>query len=141
MATFSLAARGVRPDETVAILQVGAGDALYANKVLTGRQLRPLPTLNDIELPFATPGHAFIDTRVYYRGRGTLRAGPINVLPIAAPQPVTRFRDWPLAFMWVAGTFLVGWLFVEVMKVGRKRVTVNAQRTGYPAGRQGPADP
>ena len=70
LATFSLAARGVRPEEPVAIIQVGAGDALYASKVLTGRQLRPLPTLNDIELPFATPGHAFIDTRVYYRGRG-----------------------------------------------------------------------
>ena len=122
LATFSLSANGVRPNEPVTIIQaVGAPAAVFASKVLTGRQLPPLPTLNNVELSFATPGQQPIETRVYYRGRGTLRAGPISVQPIAAPQPVTHFRDWPLTFMWVAGTFLVGWLFVEVMRLSRRQ--------------------
>jgi hypothetical protein len=121
-ATFSLAAKGVGPEEPVAIIQVvGAGGAvILANKVLTGRQLRPL-RLTDIDLSFATPGGYWIETRVYYRDRGTLRAGPISVQPITAPQPATHYRDWPLAFLWVAGTFLVGWLFVQVMRLSRER--------------------
>jgi hypothetical protein len=111
----------VGPEEPVAIIQVvGAGEAVFASKVVTGRQLRPL-RLSGIDLSFATPGGHFIETRVYYRGRGTLRAGAINVQPIAAPQPAIHFRDWPLAFMWVGGTFLVGWLFVQVMTLSRQR--------------------
>ena len=125
LATFSLAAEGVGPNEPVAILQVlGAGETHFASKVLTGRQLPPFRGRNDVDLPFATPGGHFVETRVYYRGRGTLRAGPINVQPIAAPQPVTHFRDWPLAFLWVGGTFLVGWLFAQVMMLSRRRETL-----------------
>lgn len=122
LATYSLAAEGVRPNEPVAILHVvGANDTIFASKVVTGRQAPPLRTLNDVDLPFATPGGHFVETRLYYRGRGTLRAGPINVQPIAAPQPVSHFHDWPLAFLWVAGTVLVGWLFAQVMLLSRQR--------------------
>jgi hypothetical protein len=122
LATFSLAAKGVGPDEPVAILQVvgTGGKVVFASKVVTGRQLRPL-RLSDIDLSFATPGGQWVETRIYYRGRGTLRAGLISVQPIAAPQPTTHFRDWPLAFLWVAGTFLVGWLFVQVMTLSRDK--------------------
>ena len=124
LATYSLAAEGVRPDEAVAILQaVGGNETIFASKAVTGRQAPPLPTLNDVDLPFATPGGHFVETRLYYRGRGTLRAGPINVQPIAAPQPVSHFHDWPLAFLWVAGTVLVGWLFAQVMLLSRRRET------------------
>ena len=85
LASFSLAAEGVDPDEIVAIIQVTAGETVLASRPLTGRQLQPL-RLSYIDLPFAKPG-GFIETRVYYRGRGTLRAGPISVQPIVAPQP------------------------------------------------------
>jgi hypothetical protein len=120
-ATFSLAARGVAPQERVAMLQVvGAGEVVLAQTILTGRQLRP-PPLSDIEVLFVTPGDRPIETRVFYFGRGTLRAGPIHVQPIAVPQPTIHFRDWPLAFLWVAGTFLVGWLFVQVMTLSQNR--------------------
>jgi hypothetical protein len=120
-ATFSLAAKGVRPEEPVAVIQVvGAGGAvILGNKVVVGRELRP-SRLSDIDLSFATSGGYPIETRVYYRDRGTLRAGPITVQPIVAPQPATHYRDWPLAFVWVAGTFLVGWLFVQVMTLSRQ---------------------
>jgi hypothetical protein len=122
VATFSLSANGIGPDEPVAIIQVSAGASLYASKVLTGRQLLPVH-LSYIDLPFANPG-GLLETRVYYHGRGTLRAGPITVLPITVPQAPVHFHDWPLAFCWVAGTFLVGWLFVEVMTLSRRRTTL-----------------
>ena len=66
-------------------------------------------------------GRLPFETRVYYRGRGTLRAGTISVQPIApASQPASHYHDWPLAFLWVGGTFLVGWLFVQVMRLSRE---------------------
>jgi hypothetical protein len=132
VATFSLAANGVGPDEPVAIIEVTAGAASYASKVLTGRQLLPVH-LSYIDLPFANPG-GLLETRVYYRGRGTVRVGPINVQPIVPPQPLSRFRDWPLAFCWVAGTFLVGWLFVQVMTLSRQRVTLSEENSEHSDG-------
>jgi hypothetical protein len=121
-ATFSLAAKGVASDDWVALIQVvgAGGDVILANKALTARELRP-SRLTDIDLSFADPGGYWVETRVYYRGRGTLRAGPISVQPIVTPQPLSRFRDWPLAFCWVAGTFLVGWLLAQVMTLSRQR--------------------
>ena len=120
LATFSLSAEGIDPDEIAGILEVTAGGAVLASKPLTGRQLSPQSSPTNIDVPFTTPG-GLVETRVYYRGRGTLRAGPISVQPIAPMPPPTRFRDWPLAFMWVAGTILVGWLFAQVMMLSRRR--------------------
>ena len=85
---------------------------------------------------FATPGGRFVETRVFYHGNGTLRVGPITVQEIAVPQPVTHYRDWPLVFLWVGGTFLVGWLFVQVMLLSRQRTSSNAT-TERPAGSRG----
>ena len=122
VATFSLAAERVRPDQPAAIVQItGAGETGVVSKELTGRQLRPLRSLNNIDLTFATPGGRWIETRVYYSGKGTLRAGPINVQPITVPQPVAHYHDWPLVLLWVGGTLLVGWLFVQVMMLSRQR--------------------
>jgi hypothetical protein len=118
-ATFSLAARGVDPDEPVARVEVVSGAKVLAGEDVTARQLRP-GRLSNVELPFATPGDYLIETRVYYLGRGTLRMGPIQVQPIATPSSV-HFRDWPLTFLWVGGTCLIGWLFVQVMMLSRKR--------------------
>jgi hypothetical protein len=121
LATFSLAAAGVRPDEVAAIMQVVGGGTVFASRPLTRRHLPSLPNLSNIEMSFATPGGLPVETRVYYRGKGTLRAGPISVQAIAPPQAEVHFHDWPIAFLWVAGTFLVGWLFVQVMLLSRQR--------------------
>jgi hypothetical protein len=129
LATFSLAANGAGPNEPVAIIEVTGAGAIggaskvlrVASKVLTSRQLRPSGGgFNDIELTFATPGGRWIETRVYYRGKGTVRAGPISVQPIAVPQAVAHYRDWPLVFLWVGGTALVAWLFAQVMMLRRR---------------------
>jgi hypothetical protein len=120
LATFALAADRIDPSEIAAIVQVTAGGAVLTSKPVTGRQLSPHSGLTNVDVPFTTPG-GLVETRVYYRGRGTLRVGPISVQPIAPMPPPTRFRDWPLVFMWVAGTFLVGWLFAQVMMLNRQR--------------------
>jgi hypothetical protein len=120
-ATFSLAARGAPLDQHVARVEVVSGPHTLAEQLVTPRQLRPV-RLSDIDLPFATPGNLLVETRVYYLGHGTLRMGPINVHPIVGPgASTTHFRDWPLVFLWVGGTALVGWLFVELMLVDRRR--------------------
>ncbi len=137
LATFSLAAAGIDPDEIVGIVEVTSGGAVLASKPLTGRQLSPFPSLINIDLPFTTPG-GFVETRVYYRGRGTLRAGLISVQPIAPVDPPTRFRDWPLVFMWVGGTFLAAWLFAQVMMLRRQRVRSNENDSEHSAGSGGP---
>jgi hypothetical protein len=123
-ATFPLAVEDVGPEAHVATIEVVSGDTVWAREVVTGHQLRARP-LDGIELPFATPGNALVETRVYYHGRGTLRLGPVQVQPIAAPLAPVHYRDWPQAFLWVGGTFLIGWLFVEVMRPSRRRPTLN----------------
>jgi hypothetical protein len=63
-----------------------------------------------------------VQTRVFYMGRGTLRSGPVVVQRIAPEGgPAARLRDWPLAFLWVGGTVLIGALFVQLMKLGGRR--------------------
>jgi hypothetical protein len=122
LATFSLAAKGVSPNEPAATIQVFAGGtAPVASKELSGSELQSSNGLNNIDLPFATPGGQFVETRVYFHGRGTVETGPINVQPIAAPQPVSHFHDWPLAFLWVAGTALIAWLFAQIMLLSRQQ--------------------
>jgi hypothetical protein len=137
-ATYSLAASGAGAEEPVAVIEVlGLGETVLARKLVTSRELRPR-LLSGIVLSFATPGLQPIETRVYYRGRGTLRAGPIQVQPIEAPEATTHFRDWPLTFLWVGGTVLIGWLFVEVMRLNRRRVTSNDGNSGQPGGAEPP---
>jgi hypothetical protein len=118
-ASFSLAASGARPDEQVAVIEaVGGGEVVFAREAVTAGQLRR--RRNDIRLTFATPGDYAIETRVYYIGRGTVRAGPIRVEPIvAAAGPPARLRAWPLAFLWIAGTVVIGALLVQVMQARR----------------------
>jgi hypothetical protein len=135
-ATFFLAAKGVRPDEPVAQIEVVTGATIVAREAVTGWQLRPR-RLSGIDLPFATPGDLGIETRVYYLGRGTLRAGSTQVQPIVAPGNPVHLRDWPLTFLWVAGTGFVGWLFVEVMLLNRRRATLNERNLKSSAGAGG----
>jgi hypothetical protein len=121
-ATFSLAARGAPPDQPVARVEVVAGPHTLAQQLVTPRQLRA-GRPGGIDLPFVTPGNLLIETRVWYLGKGTLRMGPINVHPIASgvPAAAVHYQDWPLVFLWVGGTALVGWLFVELMLADRRR--------------------
>jgi hypothetical protein len=116
LATFSLSAAGVGPDAQLAVIEaIGGNDLVFAREIVTPRQLHPR-RLTEIDLPFATPGDFPIQTRVFYLGQGTLRAGPVKVRRI---EPVgespAHLRDWPLAFLWVGGTVLIGALFVQVM--------------------------
>jgi hypothetical protein len=121
-ATFSLSAAGARPDALIAVIEViGGADVVFAREGVMGNQLRP-GRLTEIDLSFATPGEMAVQTRVFYMGRGTLRSGPVVVQRIAPEGgPAARLRDWPLAFLWVGGTVLIGALFVQLMKLGGRR--------------------
>jgi hypothetical protein len=122
-ATFTLAATGVRPNEPVAAIEaVGQGEAFFARETIMGRDLRPRH-LSELSLYFVTPGDFAIESRVYYLGRGTLTAGPVRVEPLAPATAGTpsHLRDWPLAFLWIGGTILIGALFVQVMHLERRR--------------------
>jgi hypothetical protein len=121
-ATFSLSAAGARPDALIAVIEViGGADVVFAREGVMGNQLQP-GRLTEIDLSFATPGEMAVQTRVFYMGRGTLRSGPVVVQRVAPEGgPAARLRDWPLAFLWVGGTVLIGALFVQLMKLGGRR--------------------
>jgi hypothetical protein len=112
---FALAANAPGP---VALVEViGQGTNVLAREIVRGQELQPRG-LTDVEVAFATPGDILVEPRVYYYGRGTLSAGRIQAEALAAPTgPAGHFKDWPLAFVWVAGTILVGALLVQVMRL------------------------
>jgi hypothetical protein len=122
-ATFPLTATGVRRDEAVATIDVVGspeGTLLAQKTVLAADLATPLPPR--VSLSFATPGSFLIQTRVYYHGHGTLTVDPVEVRPDPATPPPAQFRDWPLAFLWVAGTILVGSFFVQTMERRPRRL-------------------
>jgi hypothetical protein len=123
-ATFSLSAAGVGPDAPVAVIEaIGGNDVVFAREIVSPKQVDPR-RLTEIDLPFATPGDFPIQTRLFYLGQGTVGAGPVQVRRIdphgGQPAPA-HLRQWPLAFLWVGGTVLVGALFVQVMRPGGRR--------------------
>jgi hypothetical protein len=122
-ATFSLSATGVRRDAHVAVIEViGGADRVFVREFLKANQLQPGRRLTALRVSFATPGELPIQTRVFYQGQGTVRSGPVLVKRIEPEGgPAARLRDWPLAFLWVGGTTLIGALFVQLMKLGRGR--------------------
>jgi hypothetical protein len=133
-ATFPLvfAGVGVGGSKPVATIEVVGSppETVFARKVVTAAELKPrLPT--DVTVQFTTPGGYRTETRVFYQGLGTLRAGPVQVASefTTAPLPST-FPDWPLVFLWVAGTALVGWLFVVVMKLSHRHVKPQQRKPG-----------
>jgi hypothetical protein len=116
---FSVAGRGT------AGLPVGQAYVISSEgQVLAQRFIAPTradfwPALREVRLEFDTPGNLPIQTRVFFHGFGELAAGWTRVTPLAvSPAPEETFPDWPLAFLWVAGTVLVGALFVQVMNRG-----------------------
>ena len=116
-ATFPLAVTGTRPDEPVATIDiVGLPEgAILAQKTVIAAELAP-PLPPGVSLSFSTPGSFLIHPRVYYHGHGTLTVDPVEVRADPGTPPPSQFRDWPLAFLWVGGTILVGGLFVQTMK-------------------------
>ena len=113
-ATFSLAATQADPSEEVATLDVVGHQPtrVFAQRVVTAGELRRRGT--PVTLTFSTRGGP-TETRVYYHGRGTLSAGSVRV-KLERATGSARARDWPLALLWVAGTVVVGWLFVRTLR-------------------------
>jgi hypothetical protein len=121
-ASYRLAASGRDPRRPIATLDAidSPFGPILASKVLTVGDIsgrRP----KRVALRFATNGTTNIETRVYYLGGGTLRAAGVDVAPsVALATPPSKYPDWPLVFLWVAGTAFIGWLFVQVMKLSRR---------------------
>ena len=128
-ATYHLAGSGRDPHRPIATLDAidSPFGPILASKVLSvgdiaGGREKP------VTLQFATDGTNNIETRLYYQGGGTLRAGDVDVASkVAVLQPRSRFPDWPLVFLWADGTAFIGWLFVLVMRLNRR------QGSGVPA--------
>jgi hypothetical protein len=122
-ARFPLAVTGIGTNDPVATIEAAGTPPwkLFARKVVTAGELKPrLPS--GVSLRFKTSGGYLTETRVYYDGKGTLRAGPVVVVREgAAPAPGSpgRYPDWPLALLWVAGTLVAGWLLVRAMRADR----------------------
>jgi hypothetical protein len=114
-ARFSLAARGPQ-DDAVARIDVFSRGQTLSQRLVTPTRATAGPRLGEATLLFSTPGNQRIQTRVYYEGKGELAAGRVRVSPVAVPVAAGEtLPGWPLAFLWVAGTVLVGGLFVQVM--------------------------
>ena len=120
-ASYRLEASGSDPNRPIATL-----DAIYspfgpilASKVVTVGEIagrRP----KRVTLRFATDGTSNIETRVYYDGGGTLRVAGVEVTPtVTVTRPPSKYPDWPLVVLWVAGTAFIGWLFVQLMRLQR----------------------
>lgn len=72
-------------------------------------------------VPFTAYDGTLLEVRVFYAGRGTAALGHVALVRTSPVPPAERFPDWPLAFLWVAGTVLVGALFVEAARRGADR--------------------
>jgi hypothetical protein len=117
-AMFTIVARGADRAEAARI-EVAAGDRILAARGVTPADTRRSPKLTGFVLPFTTSGGLPIETRVFFDGRGEVEAGAAQLTPApgtAKAFPPVTFSDWPLAFLWVAGSTLVAVLFAQVMR-------------------------
>ncbi len=86
--------------------------------------------LTDVTLEFSNPNGGLIQTRVYYIGEGTLRAGPVRVEPVRPlVQNPGRLPDWPKMLAWVLATIVAGWLLVVGMRRAQRAADGSASRT------------
>jgi hypothetical protein len=120
-ATFRLAAKGAAPTQRVAAIEVSGTppSTFFARKELRGAEVGPNLTTHTLE--FRTPGGYLIETRVFYFGNGTVKAGPVEVTPIHVLPARSGFPDWLLALIWVGGTILAGAVFVVLMNRSTRR--------------------
>jgi hypothetical protein len=134
VARFELAVTGASPEApvvTVDAVSAPPPDFLAVRDVTAG-ELRP-GRMTEVVLEFSNPNGGLIETRAFYRGTGTLRAGEVRVEP-ASPGTLTppgRFPDWPKVLAWVLATVVAGWLLVGGMR--------RAQSGGSGASRPGAA--
>jgi hypothetical protein len=122
-ATFQLAATATAPGAWVATIDFFSSlpDRLLAVRSLTARELAPRTT-SKVSLDFSNPEGGLIQTRVWYDGRGTVRAGQVRVESVQVSAP-GRFPDWPIALPWVLGTVAAGWLLVLGMKRAQREAS------------------
>jgi hypothetical protein len=118
-ARFPLTVTGVGSNEPVATIEAAGTPPwrLFARKVVTAGELKArFPS--GVTLGFKTPGGYMAETRLFYAGKGTMRAGPVVVEREGAAVSGSpgRFPNWPLVLLWVAGTLVAGWLLVRAMK-------------------------
>ena len=118
-ARFPLIVTGVASSEQVAVIEATGAPPprLFARRVVTAGELKDrFPS--GASLDFKTPGGYMAEARLYWAGKGTMRAGPVVVERegAAASGSPGRFPDWPLVLLWVAGTLVAGWLLVRAMK-------------------------
>ena len=114
-ATFQLAASGVEGNVPVATIETTGipPPKAFTHKVVTAAELGR--GSKDVRLDFKTPGGFFVETRVYYQGHGTVKAGPVVVTPLHV-KARTWAPEWLLAAAWVSGTILAGWLFIRLLR-------------------------
>jgi hypothetical protein len=117
-ATFRLEASGAPPGSHVATIDVYSSlpDGVLARRELTAQELAP--PMREVTVEFSNPDGGLIQTRVFYEGRGTVRAGRVEVVPqgAAGAQDFGRLPDWPKAFGWLIVTIVAGWLLVLGMR-------------------------
>ena len=100
----------------------GANARLEVDTVYGGPPTGPDVATKDVDvpgeaaLPFAARDATLLEVRVFYGGRGAVELGGIFLVRTSPIPPAQRFPDWPLAFLWVVGTVLVGALFVQVAR-------------------------
>jgi hypothetical protein len=119
-ARFPLAASGVGGNQQVADLQVVGTppETIFGGRLVYASELEPRK-LTDISVEFEMPGGFLIETRLLYKGLGTLRAGPVLVEAVDV-EPLRPPPAWALSLLWVAGTVLAGWLLVYAMLRSRR---------------------
>jgi hypothetical protein len=119
-ATFPLTVRGARPTDQVALIEAAGTPPpkLFARRVVTAAELNSRKPTN-VSVNFKMPGGYLTETRLFYLGNGTLRAGPVRVSAVSL-EPGRPFSDKMLAAIWFAGTVSIGWLLVRLMKRERR---------------------
>jgi hypothetical protein len=128
-ASFPLSVTGAGGRVPVATIEVAGAPPpkIFARRVVTAGDLNGRrPTR--LALEFKTPGGYLIETRVFYDGLGSLRAGPVRVDPVRVAGS-TRLPGWLLTFLWITGTVVVGWLFVRMMKRTRRPLAAGRRQT------------
>jgi hypothetical protein len=119
-ASFPLGISGVADKVPVARIEAAGAPPgrSFAAKVLTAGEIRSHGR-RPVTLDFKTPGQYLVETRLYYDGLGTLTAGPVDVRALRAPVPA-RLSARTLEGLWIGGTIVIGWLFVELMRRSRR---------------------
>lgn len=119
-ATFPLTVSGARPNNPVALIEAAGTPPpkLFARRFVTAAELNSRKPTN-VSVDFKMPGGYLTETRLYYLGNGTLRAGPVRVSAVSL-EPGRPFSDKLLAAIWFAGTVAIGWLLVWLMRRDRR---------------------